>query len=125
MRAGWAAATSASVAVVLAVAIVYELVVLDPQGVGVKEAVQAHLFIALVAATAAGVAAWVRVAAVLLGSAAGTGVALLFAFASGNGPDEGDGFFWLTVASLGVSLMAAVVAVLVARRIRARACRPG
>lgn len=120
MRAGWAAATSASVAVVLAVAIVYELVVLDPQGVGVTEAVQAHLFIALVAATAAGVAAWVRVAAVLLGSAAGTGVALLFAFASGNGPDEGDGFFWLVVGALLVSMVGAVVASVVGARLRRR-----
>lgn len=119
MRTGWTTATGAAVAVVLVVVIAYELVVLGPQGVGVTEAAQSHLFIAAVAVAAAGVAAGVRAAAVLLGSVAGTAVAVLLAFASGNGPDEGDGFLWLSVASLAISLVAAVVAVLVARRIRA------
>lgn len=128
-RYWWVASTCAAVVVVVAVLIGYELLVVGPQGASAGDMVESHLFVAAVAAVAGATATaflclgpgpGTGLIAIFLGTAAGGGVAASLAAVTGNGPDEGDGFLWLMVASLLISLLGAGVATLVATRLRPR-----
>jgi hypothetical protein len=125
-RYRWLLSPSAGVGTVLAALSAY-LLALGPQGTPARDLIEAYLFVAVVAAVAAvtsavqtghGRSLGRAAAAVTVGTAAGGVFAMWLAVMTGNGPDEGDGFFWLTAAHVIVSLVAAVAAMLAARRLR-------
>ncbi len=128
------AAVTASVGLVLTALAAYELLVLGPaEGVSARDTAATYLFAGGTAAVAGGVAAAITsqgsgaglsVVGVFTGTASGTAAAAVLAMATGNGPDEGDGFFWLVVASLVVSAVAAVVAMAVSTVLARGADRP-
>jgi hypothetical protein len=127
MRFWWALSVCVTVVGLLAALVGYDVFVIGPRGASVSETVKSYLSVSAVVASAAATAAGLVTlgpgvgsvfSALFLGTVAGGGVAVLLAVVTGNGPDEGDGFFWLTVASLAVSLLGASVSLIAARRLR-------